>query len=247
MGLVEGQHRAGAPAQVGKFREGRRPAVHREDGVGDEQPPAFPAAMFVEQPRCRLRVALRIPDERRPGEHDRVVQTRVVGAVHDDGVAQAGERGDDREVRHVTGGKDEGRFGVLERRQVGLQRRVGLGVAGDEAAGARAPSPSVDAGACGLLDARVVRQAQVVVRGELKDRPPADLDVRPGSRPERNEAAVQPPRLQVIERLADEVGVGHAFGACYTSRSENVTRRCRGGLGGGFAGGLEAEVGRRRF
>jgi hypothetical protein len=82
-------------------------------------------------------------------------------------------------------------------------------VAGNEAAGPRAPAPLFDRAGGGLAHALVAGEAQVVIRRELEDRPPVDLDVRPRGRVERGEAAVKVPPLEVVQRLADEILICH--------------------------------------
>lgn len=173
----------------------------------------------------RLRIALGIPDHPRPRQADRVVEAGVAGPVHHDGVAPAGECRDDAQVGHVPGREDEGGPGAHEPGEVGLQGLVGLGVTRDEAAGARAPAPSVDGAACGLLDSGVAGQAQVIVGGELEDRPAAQADVRPGGRPHRHQVPQQAAGTEVVEGAADEIGVGHGPRIIHAARA--VASACR--------------------
>jgi hypothetical protein len=112
-------------------------------------------------------VAVRVARKFGPREADGVVDARVVLAVAGDHVAAADEGGHGAEVRHVTAREDEGRLGALEGRKVGLQRGVGVGVPGEQAAGARAPAPPLDRAFGGLAHPWVSRKAKIIVGGEL--------------------------------------------------------------------------------
>ena len=219
VGLVGHEHGAREPGRGRQVGQRRPPAVHREDRVGDQEPTAGAVGLVGEYLRSGRRVALGIAGERGPGEGGRVVQAGVTRPVHHHGVAAARKGRQDPQVRHVAGGEDQGGLRAHEAGEVGLQGGMGIGVAGQEPAGARAPAPAVEAAAKGVGDARVCRQTQVVVRGEEEDFPAGERDARSGvargsacgfAAAEGRQGPVQALGLQVGERRAGGVG-GHGY------------------------------------
>ena len=209
VGLVEDKHATEVATRLGQLCQRREVAGHREDRVGHQESSAGRVAMFREQVPRRGGAAVRVSHEPRAREADGVVEAGVVLAVREHQVAPAHQRRDEAEVGHVAGREDDRGRGVFEVRQGGLKGGVGLGVPGEESAGPGAPSPAGDPVSRGLAHPGIVGQAEVVVRCESEDRPPADVDSRPGRRADFEKPAAKTLRLQVLEGLADEVGIGH--------------------------------------
>ncbi len=111
-------------------------AIHAEYRVGaDELPPRAAGR----EPRGKVAdVGVRIADEFGARQERRVVQTRVVEPVAEHRVLAAGQRGDDAQVRHVTGREQERARAGAGRdpgRQLALERVVRQEMAGDQVRG----------------------------------------------------------------------------------------------------------------
>ena len=95
------------------------------------------------------------------------VQDRcVIGAVDDDHVVAADHGGDGALVDQEAGGEDQGGLLADEPRQLLLELDVDVEGSVQEAGAGAAGAVFVDGGLGGLLDLRVVGQAQVVVAPE---------------------------------------------------------------------------------
>src|SRR5882724_2516332 len=120
------------------------------------------------------------------GEAQAVDQAGMVGGIGDRPVAGAQEGREEADVRLVAAGEEEGRLGPLEAGEPRLQGEVGGMSAGEEARGRSAERLAFgqggEPGEEVLPERRIVRQAQVVVRGEIEAGGDAKLTVEPRRR-----------------------------------------------------------------
>jgi hypothetical protein len=102
VGLVDDRPRAVDVCQLGDVCERRDVAVHREDRVGDDQPPGGALAVLAQRPVEVLDVAMAVDDDLGPREAAAVDDRGVVELVGEDRVPRARQRADDAEVRQVA-------------------------------------------------------------------------------------------------------------------------------------------------
>ena len=103
----------------------------------------------------------------RAGQAAAVDQAGVVGGVAEHGVARAGERADDGEVRLIAAGKDQGRLGSLPGGQIALQRRERREQPADQRRSARTDAPSACRSDRRSRQPGIAGQGEVVVRREV--------------------------------------------------------------------------------
>ena len=98
--VVDDEPRVVRVRELEQARERRDVAVHAEHRVGRDD--LAPRGRGREARRERVGVAVRVADELRARQQRAVVQARVVQPVAEHGVAAAGERRQDREVREIA-------------------------------------------------------------------------------------------------------------------------------------------------
>ena len=96
VGFVDHQHRVVPLGQIGQFGQRGQVAVHAEEAVGHDQPPAVALAAWPAAPPSRSPVAVRIDADVGPRQPAAVEQAGVVLAVAEDDVAGPDQGGDAR-------------------------------------------------------------------------------------------------------------------------------------------------------
>ena len=145
----------------------------------------------------------------------------MIECVGVDRIARPGECGNHTRVGEVSAPEEQGCVGLLESRDVPLERFVCGVIAADQPRGGRSSGILSEGGDRGCRHARVAGQAQVVVRGEVGDGVAGDDDLRTGAPVHRAERPSQPGAAQLIELVGEHV----------------VERRIAGGDGRGDASG----------
>ena len=153
-------------------------ALHREDAVGDEELEA--------RGRVLRRASSRAPPRSPCGTRKRFAFAQA-HAVDDRGVVElvrvepvrlVEDRGEEALVGRPAGHVEDRVVGAEEGGDLRLELLVELLRAADEADGPEARAPAVDRLLLRLADARVVGEAEVVVRGQHHDLAAADLHAR---------------------------------------------------------------------
>ena len=161
--------------QVADLLEGCDVAVHREHAVGHDHAEAGGGRLAqlrlqVGHVRVLVEVALRL------AQAHAVDDRGVVQLVGEDGVFRAEQGLEHAAVRVEAGGVEDGVLHAEEGGQPLLQLAVqGLGPA-DETHARHPEAPLVEGRVGGPQQLGVARQAEVVVRAEVQDRPGASLD-----------------------------------------------------------------------
>ena len=201
VGLVHHQHGAPAVADLGDGAEGGHVPVHREDGVGDDQPP--PGGDLGQQAIEVADVGVPVhdhPGSRQPAPVD---DAGVVQLVGEDRVLPPGEGCDGAEVGQVSGREQDCLLASLVARQVSLEGAVQLAGAGDEPGSPRSCSPPQRRLPGRPAEARVACEAEVVVRAELQDPSAPDHDLGAGGARQRHRVAAEPPGLEPLQLGGD--------------------------------------------
>ncbi|MNX87941.1 hypothetical protein D3C86_1198950 [compost metagenome] len=188
-------------------RQRRDVPVHREDAVGDDQGAAVVALDLVEHP-AQVRHVLVLEDgDLGAAQAAAVDDARVVELVGDDHVLLAEHRRDRPRVGREARLEDQGGFGVLEGRDLGLELHVLAHGARDGADRARTCAELVDGLVGRLHEPGVGRQAQVVVGAEVDDLLVVEASLGLLLAFEHAGHAVQAPVLEVLQ-LVGEVTEG---------------------------------------
>src|SRR5262249_20575922 len=111
-----------------------------------------------------------IAGESRAGEERAVVEARVVELVGEDLRMAIRERREDPQVRGVTAAEEEGSRESRECGKCTLRFLVCARMPGDQGRGARAHAESLDRGDRRRAKPRMVRKAEVVVAGKVRER-----------------------------------------------------------------------------
>ena len=164
VGIVDGQQRPVARAGRGHGRQRRQVTVHAEHAVGEHEAGAVTAPL--ERGLERGSVGVVEAQELGPRQAPAVEQRGVVQAVLEHGVARPGQCAREAEVGHVAGGEQQRPLAADERSERFLQRVVLAVMAGDQVRGAAAHAAGLGCTHAGLGHARVMRQAEIVVRTE---------------------------------------------------------------------------------
>ena len=166
-------HSAGQRAEV---------AVHAEHAVGDQQL-ARRCRQVADDVARGVHVAMGKDLDRRAAEPRAVDDARVVQLVGDDEVVFGEDGGDGAGVGGEAALKDDGGFGFLELREPPLELHVNRHGAGDRAHRAGADAELLERGERFLLEPRMRRQPEVVVRREVDDLAAVDAScARPARR-----------------------------------------------------------------
>ena len=211
--LVDHHARVVALRQLDDALQRRDVAIHGEDAIGHDQRPA--ALRLAQAPLEVVRVAVVVDERLRAREPAAVHDARVVEGVGEDHVALARQRRDHARVRQVAGAEQQAGLGVLEGRQLLLEPPVDRHVARDQPRRAR-PRAVAHGGLGGrLAHARVIGEAEVVVRAQQQH----GLPVEQHARPLRPGHAAHPPVEALVANLVEAVlDVGrHAAGSTWIS------------------------------
>src|SRR5262249_54908459 len=111
VGLVRQQQGVVAPRQLDQLRERGEVAVHAEDAVGDDEPPAGGGPFAAQQLVEVVDVGVAVDVDAGAGQPAAVDQAGVVEGVAEDGVRAAGEAAHQGEVGGEAAGEDEGGLG----------------------------------------------------------------------------------------------------------------------------------------
>ena len=160
MRLVDDEQGTVHVAERLQFAQRRAVAVHREDGVGDEE---LAPRRCLEQPLDGGEVAVREDLDPRFREPAAVDQRSVVERVGEDQILRSGEDGNDGAVGRVAAVEEHRRFGACESGQRPLQLVLRKEIAADEAARPRARAPLPRALRESLGHPRVAREPEVIV------------------------------------------------------------------------------------
>ena len=167
-----------ASRRSARTRAGPLLAFHREDAVGDVELEAR-GLVFAEHPIERREVAVRRAEPLRLGQPHAVDDRGVVELVRVEPVGLLQHGGEEALVRGPAGHVQDRVVASEEGRDLGFELLVQLLRAADEPHRPEPRAPAVDRLLLRFPDARVVREAQVVVRGQHHDLAPADLHARP--------------------------------------------------------------------
>ena len=174
--LVDGDANVVVVGELGDLLERRDVAVHREDRLGDDERRSRPG--LLQAPLEVVHVVVAVDEDLSARQPAAVDDRGVVELVREDDLARARKRADDAQVREVPGAEQERGLSALERGELLLEPAVDGHRAGHEARRARAHAPAHRGVGGGLLHARVVGEAEVVVRAQQRDRPAVEDDVR---------------------------------------------------------------------
>ena len=175
MGVVDHDGRTELLGRLDHAGEWRDVAIHREDAVGDDQdqpivaaarPPVL--ASLAEHLAERGHVGVGIDLARRLRQPHPVDDRGVVERVRHDQVRLAGDGRDDTGVGGEAGLEGEDGRRALELGELGLERLVHRHRPGDGPDRPAADAELADGLERGLAQARVVGQAEVVVRREAR-------------------------------------------------------------------------------
>ncbi len=209
MRLVDEQPRAVLARELDDLRERREIAVHREDRVGRDQPPPL-AAVAAQAPREVLGVEVPVDADARSREPAAVDDRGVVERVGEHGVAGAGERPDRAEVREVAGAEQDAVFAAFESRQALLQAPVDRHRPGHKPRCAGADAPAHRGLRRCLAHARIVGEAEVVVRAQQQHRLAVEQHARSLRPEDRAQAAAQAEPLDLPQALLDLSSKNHS-------------------------------------
>src|ERR1019366_9195639 len=205
MGIVDDEGRVVLFAEVRELAKRTDLALHGEDAVRDEK--AAPQGRRLLQGLLEGgEVAVRRDEPLGFAEACAVDDRRVVEGVRQEAVLLGEERREEPLVRVPAGHVEDRVLGSEEARDRGLELLVERLRAADEAHRAEAVAPLFERLLRGLHDARVVREAEVVVRGEHEDVPPVHAHARSGG---TFEDTLFLPGLRILQRRdlrAAEVG-----------------------------------------
>jgi hypothetical protein len=168
VGVVDHDARLVALRDLDQLRQWREVAAHAVDAVDSDETGLLLNGLgerLVE----RRHVVVQEADHLAVRQLAAVVDRGVVGLVHEDGRVARGERGDGTEVGLVA--RREGETGLLaeEAGEELLEALVELGRAVEQARAGHRGAVLLDGVAGGLDDARMARQAEVVVGAEHED------------------------------------------------------------------------------
>jgi hypothetical protein len=166
--LVHEQASVVALRELDEPLERRHVPVHREHPVGHDQG-AAPLGL-AEAPLQVVHVHVVVNERLRAAEAAAVDDARVVERVGEDDVPLLGERGHHAHVGEVPGAEEQAVVRALERGQLLLQAAVDGHVAGHQPRGPGAGAVSHRRLRGRLAHARMVGQAEVVVRAEEEHR-----------------------------------------------------------------------------
>ena len=167
MGVVDVRPCIVPPRQRDEIGERGNVAVHGEHAIRHDQRAPVLRSVHGEQPLEGRRVGVRIDVNRRAARPRAVDQRRVIERVGEDRVPPACERRDDAYVRRVAGRERERALDVEEGGELALERRVLRVRPDDEPRRGRPCSVGANRSNRCLRQARIGRQAEVIVRREV--------------------------------------------------------------------------------
>jgi hypothetical protein len=168
VGLVDEQHCGMVAGQLSEAGQRRDRAVHREEGVGDDEPAAGGAG-GVQQGIESGQVAVGIDAHAGPRQPAAVDDARVVPLVTGNEVIGAGEGGDRGGIGGKAAGKDQGSFHGEQVGDRSLQLFVGHRVAAHQRTGAGTEALGAGAFRGGLREPDVAGIPEVVVGPEVEE------------------------------------------------------------------------------
>ena len=178
------------------------PSIENTESVTISRPAApSRAAVAAQAPLEVLDVAVAVDDDLGARQPAAVDDRGVVELVGEDRVAAAGERADHAEVGEVARAEQHARLAALERRQALLQAPVDRHRARHQPRGARADAPAHRRLGRRLAHARVVGQAEVVVRAQQQHRPAVEQHGRPLRSADQAQAAGEAEPLELLQAL----------------------------------------------
>ena len=167
VGLVHDEPRVVALAQRVQLADRRGVAVHGEDALGHDEPAARTAGLA--QARLDLgEVEVAVDEGPRATAPDAVDQGRVQQGVGDDRVAPTGEGAEQTEVGLIAAREEERGLSPQPVGDALLRPCVQRGAPSQEPRRPRADAVLLQAAAHRLEDERMAREAEVVVRDEVR-------------------------------------------------------------------------------
>ncbi len=205
MRLVEIEEGAVPLGEVGEAGDVGLIAVHAEHGLGEDEARGGVARAALQQILEMVEVGVVVADLAHAGGGAAGVDAGVVEAVREDARRRAEraaveERRQHRPVRLIAGVEDQRRLGPLAGGEARLDPLEGLEVAGDETRGAGAGAPPLGPFLPATDERRVLRQAEVVVGGEVQHLAPAEAR---HAAPRRPDGAQLAPASGTLEALED--------------------------------------------
>jgi hypothetical protein len=196
----------------GQVREGRRVAVHAEEGLGYEETAPGASTEGVEEVPGARDVAVRVEGHLGTGEANGVEQARMDSAVGNDKVARGCEGSDDGKIGLVSGRKEERALAPNESGKSTLQLQV-LGEGSAEQAGCAGSKAGASAGFAGCLkDSGVGGKAEVVVGAERGQGSRVLCDMGPGRSVDAGTGAKPVGSLEGLQFSAELAGEGREHG-----------------------------------
>ena len=171
--IVDHHDAAGFLGELAEARQRTEVAVHAEDAVRDEQL-ALPGRQILEDLARRVHVLVGEHLDRRAAETAAVDDARVIQLVRDDDVLFAENRRDGARVRRESALEHDDLLDLLELGELLLQLHVDVHGAGDRPHRAGADAVVLDRLQRRGAQFRMSRQAQIVVRRKVHDRPVVD-------------------------------------------------------------------------
>ena len=178
-------------------------AVHREDAVGDQDLLLRRRQVLHDLAR-RIDVLVREDLDRRLAQAAAVDDAGVIQLVGDDHVVLGEHRGDGAGVGGEAALKDDDGFDVLELGEPPLELHVHFHGSRDGAHRAGADAELLDRVERGLLQLRMRRQAEIVVRRQIDDRLVIVGGVRFGLAFEDAQLSIQSLLLQASSSVAEK-------------------------------------------
>jgi hypothetical protein len=169
VGVVHHQARAVAVLEFHDLGKRRQVALHREHAVDDDDL-AFVGGGVLELLLQVVHVVVAILEVLAEAEAAAVDDAGVVQAVEERQVAAFEQAGQDAQVDLETGGEHEHGFALHELGQSLLELHVDVQGSVEQSRSGTAGAVVSQGLGCGLLDLRVVGQAEVVVRPEHHQR-----------------------------------------------------------------------------
>jgi hypothetical protein len=206
VGLVDRYAHAMAARELDDLGQRRDVAVHREDGVGDDQR-AAPLGL-AHAPRQVLDVRVAVDEGLRACQSAAVDDRRVVELVGEDDLTAARQRRDHADVRQVARTEEQRRLRALEVGQALLQAPVHGHRARHQPRRPGADAPAHRGVGRRLAHAGVVREPQVVVRAQQQHGLAVEHDARALGAADHAHAAIEPELLELLKALVDLGHVG---------------------------------------
>ena len=208
--IVNDESRGMRIAEVSYPRDVRDVAFHAEDPVDDYH--LRPSGGSIEAGFQMIEVAVSESNDLCSGKRGAIDHARVIELVDEKHISRTCKRRDDAEVRLVSRWENERCVLVNEVRQLRLEPVVQVGVSVEEsAAGARTPILP-ESGTCGLENARVVCETEVIVRPDHHDALPFDHHFGRVRLLDRKEVGIKPERFYFLRSgvgisLCQHVGI----------------------------------------